>query len=825
MASQGTVMASSLGVRYSLPLLLGIALMLAELQARLGLVPIRFLRGRSRNPLEALGEGWLHGLVLLGMFGLGLGSCGLLRNGVVWVLLMGGVLLTWRMGLARSPIRAAVAKAGLSPFPWTLGAGLLGLAVTWTACSSGVFEDAFSYHLSFPWTALQLHRIPLDHVPFVFRVPLLVDQSFVLPLTLGDDRLVKLMLAASYMACAAAVAGLFLRRNSPHIAFVPALLALSVPTIFWIPGLPKNDAGAIALFVAGAVIWRAHRNIEGAFFLGASCAAKLSCGPLVLAWVVMYPPRGRRWALNLVSLVVTLLPWMLKAWLTTADPLFPLLWRWCPGPFWNGDNQSTFDRFGRDPGSRHLASLSMAWLRSMWVEYPLFLLCFPVLWLVGRRRGIVALLLGTLGALYAGGFGRYIAPGIWLAAVEIAEGLGGDRTWSRRVLLGIVSAGWLLQVRASPSLRPDDVSVPIYNPVAARSRQWSTWGQAITELGTGSTRTTLLTGGWRNYPFPSRPVCDGFWGETPQVWSMVRESVDPVRIRIRFRQLNIGTILHNVVSVDLTASMRAWYPWSARMTSTYLSFCRQYLDTRDAPHRIDRSNGGFYCLDVAPSPHANLPHLIPCLPGAESLMVEGRTFLERPGHELEAIAAFAKIGESHRVVGYFASRMADAYKARKDWGALDRLLAPHALTGYVDGHNLPRLAEAATHLGRHDMAIEIWRRVLKIYDAPLPNRVNLAWALEERARQSIRSARPSDAARDLQEADELLSTVPQDPKAEHENSRRQNVALLAGLQADLMMTRGETRRAIELYERACAMAPELPEAIAWRKQLHGPEKK
>jgi len=805
------------------PLLVVTGMLLQELLSRIGAGTARLAGHRPGTALEAYAVSWLAGILLLGTAFLGLALAGIFYPAIVAT--VAAALVVAGNGLRPALLQAAARELRLLPARWLVLLVPAALALVAVACSPSVDEDSLVYHLALPWQCLMLHRFPMEHVVFVLHLPLPVDLAYAVPILLGDDRLAKWMMAGAFGAAGAFMAGRGMRTGDTSGGLLAPLVALSAMYSFAIPSVPKNDAVAAACLVAGAFLWRANRGVTGALLLGGVAAAKLTAAPFAAAWVLLHPPRWRRMPLAGILLLLPTAPWLAKNWFALGDPLFPVLWKHLPSPFWGALNQEALRDFQMwVPDAASLRTLPAALVRSMWQEFPLFLLALPLLAVAGRIRSSAAILLGFLGALFGGGLVRYLVPGIWLEAAEmgaVAGAIPGPR--GQRTRAALAAACLVLTVHTWKA-QPLDWKGVLRGALAGRRASLTTYGdsassfRALRESGPATPRI-LLAGGWRSYLLPCRPLFNGFWGETPAVWSAVRESPSEERLRRRFRQLGCRAVLMNFVSADLVSNRTRHFAWDGRMLGLYTAFCRHRLRALPAPARADRANGGFRLmeLDLTPAP-ARRDSPVFFLPTAESAILLGRMLtisqrLPEARREFERIMALAP------GVAHFTSHYAEVFGEMGQWERAYRLLVPFARLGHVDNYNLPRLGAAAVYTRRYDEAIAVIGRCISLYDTVNPNRVNLSWAWREKANTAVAAGRLAEAGRYIDSADRVMAVVPPDPTGFYEVPRRQVIAEILGTRADILRASGRASEARELYRQAIEAAPELPEAAGWGRSL------
>lgn len=407
----------------------------------------------------------------LGYVAFALGILGLLHG---WLLL--GVLLAGgALAVRRLPGRFAAATrgrlltgsgAGGRVF-LGIGAAAAGFALL-GALLPEVEYDALWYHLAFPARYLQHARlvdIPWEHMS---PTPQHVELLYAYGLVFGDARTAKLI-HLGFGLLAAAWAGLLAahyvgRRWAP----LAAALFLTAPTVLWEMTTAYNElplafvgTGAAALLLE----WRRrparHLLLLAGTLLGIGLAGKhlafFFLAPLAL-YVLLAPapgaarpPRQRVAEAALlcgVALVVAL-PWYVRAWVYTGNPLFPMFYE----PLttagveirrWDAQAErgwaAAMARYGAGRGVLDL--LLVPW-RTTWdgVRFagslgPAWLLFLPLLALVWHRVHRGVRLLAALGVVYyllwispISSFQvRYLVPVLPVAAVvaaAVVRALGG----------------------------------------------------------------------------------------------------------------------------------------------------------------------------------------------------------------------------------------------------------------------------------------------------------------------------------------------------------------------------------------------------------------
>ena len=438
----------------------------------------------------------------LGYLAFALGGVGLLRPAVLaLVLLCGTAVLAaapevrggWR-SLADDVRRGwrALAPPGLAR--WSAVAALLAVGFALLGAMQPEIEyDAVWYHLTFPRRYLAAGRLLDLACEHMSPTPQHVELQYAYALLFGDERAAKLVHLGFGLLAAAWTARLAARLLGRRWAALAAALFLTAPTVTWEMTTAYNElplaflaTGAVALVVE----WRARGERRllalAGVLLGLGLAGKhvayFFLAPLALAVLLAPAPAGapRRSlagrvgdaALLSAVAVAVALPWYVRAWYYTGNPLFPMFYdllarAGLPLERWSEQAQrgwtAAMDRYG--DGRSPLALLLVPW-RATWASvryagslWPAWLLFLPLLPLVrgrlDRRVRLVALLGVVFLVLWVTPYSsfqlRYLVPVLPLLAVAVAavvRALGAvlrDAQWAAaRRALGAGVAGMLL---------------------------------------------------------------------------------------------------------------------------------------------------------------------------------------------------------------------------------------------------------------------------------------------------------------------------------------------------------------------------------------------
>ena len=290
----------------------------------------RVLRGLGTGPLNEIAAAAL-GLGLLGQAVFLLGWAGGLRPAPLAALVLAAaVLAAVELRFSAPPIPRPGAWAGAA-------AGLLAFAASTavlTALAPPVEWDVRAYHLALPELYLKAGR--LIEIPWMIHShwPHLMETLYSLPLAAGRDGAAALLHAG---AAGLLVAGVFFAARSaggPAAGWTAALLLAAQPALLREAGTAHADAyTALCALAAAALLARWEREKKDRILLAAGalaglCAASKLTGLAALAawtlWLGWKTRRVRPAALYLSAGLLMVGPWLLRSWLATGDPAWPL---------------------------------------------------------------------------------------------------------------------------------------------------------------------------------------------------------------------------------------------------------------------------------------------------------------------------------------------------------------------------------------------------------------------------------------------------------------------------------------------------------------------
>lgn len=434
-----------------------------------------FPGGRSRLDamLYSLGLG-LAGWSLLVFV---LGIAGLYRPGlfpaIYGLLAASGAWFTWQRRAQLLPRRGWL--LGTAPQPCDralvpLAYGLLALALTATAAPE-LFFDSLVYHLAVPAQWIMAKGMRLLPFSFYSNLPMNIEALYTGALQLSDERLCRMLHAFLGLLAAVSVFSLGRRWFGRRAGFWAAAVFISVPMTI-MNGLESgSDVGAVFFALLGLqalLAWSAageggtRQPWLAGLLMGAGLGAKYNTvfmlGPAALMALLAGLWSGRDWKVLAAGAIraagaafLILLPWLVKSWILTGNPVYPFLYQHFHSPLIHPEKMhiemEVFKEFGR---RTWLQYLRFPWDLTFYMPTnnsfigPVFLFLAPGILLsaAGWRRASPVLRAFWAAALAAvliwsvqTQIARYLIPVTPLLAVLGAAAL--DRWERRRAALGI----------------------------------------------------------------------------------------------------------------------------------------------------------------------------------------------------------------------------------------------------------------------------------------------------------------------------------------------------------------------------------------------------
>jgi hypothetical protein len=608
--------------------------------------------------------------------------------------------------------------------------------------------------------------------------------------------------------------------------WVGVLLALSPTVVLSFIGSGKIDVAATSIFIVGMILWEARIWPAAAALFGFCIAAKVAYAPFVAVWMLFRFRSVKVFFLAGMLAALPILPWWFKSWIAVGNPLFPVaqglfhMWNWdtlnmgaydtyCAGLVW----KDTFTMNG----------VFGAWFRSMGSEHLAVLLILPGLVIIrSTRMAVLALVLAQLIILRTGHISRYYYPAVMffsiLAAREIPRAFRGGRA-----ILLMVATVALLRIWTFPGFSLLSASYAFMHPRDGFTTRLSAYWSAINATEGFKPRRMLSIGELRTYRLPGRVLYNGFLGETPLVWRMVKDSRDQRELARKFRQTGAQFVFFNYVSTEWTQKYSGGYfSWDRRMFELYKEFCRSRLEYAWDSGSCDYVNGGFYLFRVRSTPLPRPPRVVLLVPGAEAYYYDSFLWGMRNNYDL-AIAFMERVVLEQRDVMSFQSELAYLYSRKPDWPSAYKWVQEPVRAGLRNMVCTATYGLAAAATGRYEEAYPVLKEAMvKFVFAGNVVPISMGLVCFGRALNAASRNDPASVEKLLDEGEKALLNLPFPPTKTDRQDVDLRLALLHGLRGDLLAWKGECDKASEMYRDALRLAPGLPGTAVWRERAANP---
>ena len=395
-----------------------------------------------------LRESDLEGSRFVGQISLGIGlwiillffyaSLNLLSSTIIFgtLLTLAGLLLWQRPQLVASPRRpSSTGETGQYRLPQTLlGLCLIAmfLALFLQALWPRVSWDANVYHLTVP--RLYLENQGFWRIPFnvYSNWPLNTELLFAMAMAIRSHVLAKLVHFG--LGCLTTILVYRVARESAGrwAGWAAAVLFLANPVVLVEIRVAYVDLASALFFTLAFVL--VHRQLESpddsnrplvlaGFFAGLAAGTKLTgiVGAFCLAGLMVGTLLKRRTPVKevfrsvswlLLPAVVLLIPWLIKSWMLTGNPVYPFLFQVFGGPEWSRELQQSLTAWqqsigmGRSPVDYLLLPVRV--ILEGGIRYDrfdgeiskLWIVVLPLSIWVGRRRAIVKQALAVAGIYF-----------------------------------------------------------------------------------------------------------------------------------------------------------------------------------------------------------------------------------------------------------------------------------------------------------------------------------------------------------------------------------------------------------------------------------------
>jgi len=679
------------------------------------------------------------------LLALGLGLAGLFQPG----LLVAAVILGAAAGIARLRVPAERPDPGPAASLLMIAALAVSLPV---ALLPETAQDCLIYHLAAPEQFLIAHRIGADRFGLTFKLPLPGELLFAWSVIVRHDAAARVLPMAAGLLAAAAIlplAGLGARSRAGWMAV--ALFLASARVLFDLK-IAKPDLLGLAAFAASLLAADRRRMGLAWAYLGLAAAFKLTfvlAAPAVPLWICLVrgePLRRAGRGLGMIWVAaIPLLPWWIKNWWLTGNPLFFMLAGLFPTLGWLPASSEIFrDHYVEafaPPGTGTWAGAAAYALGRLVTSAPGLALAAVLAFLPGARapgRRLLALgLVLEVVFIRIGRMERFAVPADFLVAVAAAfaapaflEALVPRLHRIATALLALAGAIPLAAAAAGLAVRhPLPCLLGAEPPTAYLARATGELAAIQAAVRTARPRVLLLASEQRAYRFGCRVILSAAVGPPPLGWTLAREARGPDELAKRVRQLGVTHVAYNFVTAGFQRDIHAWFPWDDRMVRMYAETVRTRFRIVRAPGQSDHPNGGFYLYEILPGPGpAQGPVFY--LPGAEGIMdgvwqAEGKRDSDLAIRELDRLSAL--LPDLLWVRNQFASY---AFSQRRFATAL-QLSRPGCLAGMVDDENWSVYAASALAVSRRAEGLAALRRAAELYPE---RRAGISRALEALAR-------------------------------------------------------------------------------------------
>jgi hypothetical protein len=315
---------------------------------------------------------------------------------------------------------------------------LLAAALNLTGALVPPFEyDELEYHLGALADYQRAgHIVFLPH-NFYSNLPQLTEMLYLLATTLTSDIAAKILHWSFGLLGALAVFGVARRLWSRTVGWTAAALFYCVPFVQDLGQTARIDLATafFATLAFGALVISSEEEDRNLIWLsalsaGAAVATKWTAVAVVLFPLIALLAFRRKFRLLpyfvlLVTAVVA--PWLVKNWLLSGNPVYPLLYQWFPHPYWSTAQATLFSakHYATFGGGTFGQFFSLLWNYSFLEAgaVPLLLMTAPLILLVSRPEPAVKragwLVVGSYTSWFCFTFRpwRFLFPTFGMAAV------------------------------------------------------------------------------------------------------------------------------------------------------------------------------------------------------------------------------------------------------------------------------------------------------------------------------------------------------------------------------------------------------------------------
>lgn len=310
--------------------------------------------------------------------------------------------------------------------------------------------DELEYHLGALADYQRAGRVVFLPHNFYSNMPQLTEMLYLLAKTTTSDIAAKMLHWLFGLLTAAAVYGVAQRIWSKAVGLTAAALFYCTPFVQDLGQTARIDLATafFATLAFGALVLCGEEEPKreflwlSAFGVGGAVATKWPSVAVVFLPIALVLVLRRKFGLlaGFSAVVAAMVaPWLVKNWLFTGNPVYPLFYQWFSSPYWSPEQAMVFStRHAPTLGFAALGELfSLPWKYSF-IEagaVPLLVLTVPLMFLVPRAEAAAKRAGCLFVSSYAGWFcftfrpWRFLFPAFGVAAVAGAfamEKLGRD---------------------------------------------------------------------------------------------------------------------------------------------------------------------------------------------------------------------------------------------------------------------------------------------------------------------------------------------------------------------------------------------------------------
>ncbi len=333
--------------------------------------------------LERWTLGGVLGLGLLGILVFVLALVGGLYRWIGYVLLLVvGITALPEIRMLAGWIARVVRRMRPARIPWLwLFTGLIGALTLGLALLPPTGWDALVYHLQGPRIYLEAHRLVAVPENFYLNWPAQVEMLFAWGMLLKGHTLAKLLNWVLWLLIAAMLYALGRRTMGKRVGEWAMALWAAVPLAAGLAGMAYVDLGLTAFVLAAFyafICWSESQRdgslVISALLAGFAMATKYTAvswaGMLILLFIYQAWRHQRRragWisirvALFAVVAGLVVLPWLIKNWVVTGNPVYPFLFG---GVGWNATREAWLYWPGQSYSQNLLDYLALPWLMTV----------------------------------------------------------------------------------------------------------------------------------------------------------------------------------------------------------------------------------------------------------------------------------------------------------------------------------------------------------------------------------------------------------------------------------------------------------------------------